>query len=226
MKGVICVLSIVIITLNYSYSQVNDSTDTGTFIDSRDNQVYKWVRIGNQVWMIENLKTTKYHDETSIPNVTDSTAWNNLTTGAYSDYDNTPSNSDTYGRLYNWYAVNTGKLCPDGWHVSNDAEWTILTDYLGGFNIVGGKLKETGTTHWESPNAGATNESGFTALPGGFRGRNGEFYDIGINGLWWSSTKSINYNPRTYYMTFMFNYVRGFYRGKTDGFSVRCVKDQ
>ena len=117
-----------------------------------------------------NLKTTKYNDGTSIPNVTNDTSWSNLTTGAYCWYNNDVSYKNPYGALYNWYAVNTGKLAPKGWHVPSDAEWTTLITYLGGESIAGGKLKEAGTTHWLSPNTEATNSTGFSALPGGRRG--------------------------------------------------------
>ncbi len=190
-----------------------------------DGNTYKTVTIGTQTWMAENLKVTKYNDGAAIPNVTDATAWSELTTGALCDYENTPSNSETYGKLYNWYAVNTGKLCPTGWHVPSDAEWTELTDYLGGTSVAGGKLKETGTTHWASPNTGATNETGFTALPGGYRDFSGAFDGIGVHGYWWSATEgSTSYA----WSRFMLNDDSSVYRNyfsKEVGFSVRCVRD-
>ena len=190
-----------------------------------DGNTYKTVTIGTQTWMAENLKVTKYNDGIAIPNVTNNTAWRELTTGALCDYDNTPSNSETYGKLYNWHAVNTGKLCPTGWHVPSDAEWTELTDYLGGTSVAGGKLKETGTTHWASPNAGATNETGFTALPGGLRYNNGSFYNIGNHGYWWSAAE--NYAVSAWYRYMYYNN-SGVSRGNDNkelGFSVRCVRD-
>ncbi len=191
-----------------------------------DGNVYHTVRIGTQVWMVENLKTTKYRDGTSIPNITDNTAWSNLTTGAYCDYNNGPSNSATYGRLYNWYAATDARgICPTGWHVPSDAEWTTLVNYFGGDSVAGGKLKEAGTTHWASPNTGATNESGFTAFPGGYRQSNGSFDDIGIVGYWWSATGT---DAATAWYRFMgcgnSDVGRNNY-GKTGGFSVRCVRD-
>ena len=138
--------------------------------------------------MTENLKTTKYNDGTPIPNVTVDTQWVNLTTGAYCWYNNDAATyKNPYGALYNWYAVETGKLCPTGWHVSSDKEWTTLMDYLGGYAKVGGKLKDADTTYWSSPNKGATNESGFTALPGGCR-MDGEFYFLTNASYWWTST--------------------------------------
>ena len=202
-----------------------------------DGNVYNTVTIGTQVWMKENLKTTKYNDGTTIPNINDNTTWAALTTGAYSDYNNTPSNSTTYGRLYNWYAAdnneatkvasNGGKnVCPTGWHVPTNAEWTTLTNFLGGESVAGGKLKETGTTHWTTPNEGATNETGFTALPGGYRYANGTFNSVGSFGYWLSSTEySSNsiYNRYIYYNT-IFVYRSNF--EKQFGFSVRCLRDQ
>jgi uncharacterized protein (TIGR02145 family) len=212
------------------------STAAGGTITDVENNVYNTVKIGTQVWMSENLKTTKYNDGTTIPNVTDNTAWAALTTGAYSDYSNTPGNSTTYGRLYNWYAVdnnattkvasNGGKnVCPTGWHIPTDAEWTTLTTYLGGEAVAGGKLKETGLTHWITPNTGATNETGFTALPGGYRGYGGSYDDVGNYGYWWSSTE--------YATTYAWNRTMNYdgadvYRAgsnKQYGFSVRCVRD-
>src|SRR5690606_33259564 len=116
-----------------------------------------------------------------IPQVTDPTIWGNLTTGAWCYYNNDPANEIIYGKLYNWYAVNDPRgLAPVGWHIPSDSEWTILTDYLGGFEVAGGKMKETGTTHWANPNIGADNSSGFTGLPGGYRAYNSaEFNTIG-----------------------------------------------
>jgi uncharacterized protein (TIGR02145 family) len=207
----------------------------GTVTDI-DGNVYNTVTIGTQVWMKENLKTTKYNDGTAISNITVNATWTALTTGAYCDYSNTPANSTTYGRLYNWYAVdnnaatrvasNGGKnVCPNGWHVPTDAEWTTLTTYLGGESVAGGKLKETGTTHWESPNEGATNETGFTALPGGNRNNNGAFNEIGTNGFWWSSTESAAATAWYRAIYYNFSSVFRFSYYKLYGFSVRCLRD-
>ncbi|MBA7544886.1 hypothetical protein ES705_37247 [subsurface metagenome] len=165
-------------------------TSTATVTDYEGN-VYQTITIGSQEWMCENLKLTKYADGTAIPLVTNSTEWGNLTTPGYYWYNNDePTYANTYGALYNWYTVEKGNLCPTGWHVPTDAEWTTLTDYLGGASVAGGKLKETGTAHWSYPNTGATNESGFTALPGGGRSLNGTFGYVGSSGGWWSSTGS------------------------------------
>ena len=208
-----------------SYKPTLEGNITYGSITDIDGNTYKTVTIGTQTWMAENLKVTKYNDGIAIPNVTDDTAWSELTTGALCDYDNTPSNSETYGKLYNWHAVNTEKLCPTGWHVPSDAEWTVLTDYLGGESVAGGKLKETGTTHWASPNTGATNETGFTALPGGSRSSNGTFYDIGSNGLWWSATVYGASNAWYLYVSSNNSTVRINNISKGYGFSVRCVRE-
>jgi uncharacterized protein (TIGR02145 family) len=202
-----------------------DEEEPVTVID-KDGNLYTSVTIGTQVWMTENLKTTKYNDDSSIPKVTDGTAWSTLATDAYCWYDNDSSTyKSTYGALYNWYAVNTGKLCPAGWHIPTDAEWTILTTFLGGEGVAGSKLKETGTTHWTSPNADATNESGFTALAGGYRQFGGPFYLIGMYAVFWSASQ-LDAN-RSWYrdMSYERNYV---YRGSTNltsGFSIRCLKN-
>lgn len=215
---------------------INVNTGTGTVTDI-DGNVYNTVTIGSQVWMVENLKTTHYRDGTAIPNVTDNTAWNNLTTGAYCNYNNTASNATTYGRLYNWYAVNnSSKLAPKGWHVPTDAEWKTLEMALGmtqasadstgwrGTNE-SGKLKETGTTHWNSPNTSATNSSGFGALPGGYRNYNGTDDNVGDCGYWWSATA---YGATYAWRRYLFYNNSQVYRSnyyKTYGFSVRCVRD-
>jgi uncharacterized protein (TIGR02145 family) len=196
-----------------------------------DGNVYKTVKIGNQIWMAENLKTTKFNDNSIIPSVTDNTEWAALTTPGYCLYDNDEATYKTaYGVLYNWYTVdktsNGGKnVCPAGWHVPTDSEWTILSTFLGGESDAGGKLKETGTTHWLSPNTGATNETNFTALPGGVRYNNGDFNDITIRGHWWSSTDSPT-NPWIRFTRYdQSNLARNAVSLKSYGFSVRCLRD-
>jgi len=206
----------------------SSKTMTFNFVLCKDNDGnnYTTVQIGTQVWMVENLKTIKYNDGTPIPLVTDSTAWSNLTTPGYCWYNNDTANKNAYGALYNWFTVNTGILAPTGWHVPTDAEWTTLTTYLGGESIAGGKLKETGLTHWRSPNAGATNESGFTALPGSHRDINGAFSAIGDDGYWWSVTE-YGSTGKVWYRNMNYNYA-GVVRvsnNKINGHSVRCVKD-
>jgi len=199
--------------------------EKGTIADSEGN-VYQTVKIGGQWWMAENLKATKYNDSQIIPNVTDNAEWNTLTTAAYCWYNNDEAGyKNTYGALYNWYTVSSGRLCPIGWHVPSNSEWNALTESLGGETVAGGRLKETGTIHWNSPNAGATNVAGFTALPGGFRGSSGAFINVLLNGYWWSSTEfstedafrqSLDYNVSDFTRI---NDIKIF------GFSVRCLKD-
>jgi uncharacterized protein (TIGR02145 family) len=196
-------------------------------ISDIDGNVYKTIKIGTQTWMAENLRTTKYNDGTAIPNVTSDEQWDALATGAYCNYNNT-TNTDTiatYGRLYNWYTVNTGKLAPTGWHVPTDAEWTTLTNYLGGTYLAGGKLKETGTTHWFGTNTGGTNETGFTALPGGSRSSNGTFDNVGSNGYWWSATTFDTIGVLSQGMYNNLNYIYRIVCLKEGGISVRCIKD-
>jgi uncharacterized protein (TIGR02145 family) len=197
----------------------------GTMTD-QDGNIYKTVTIGTQTWMAENLRTTKYRDGTTIPNVTDNAAWFALTTGAYCSYNNT-TNVDsiaTFGRLYNWYAVNTGKLAPHGWHVPSDAEWTTLTTYLGGTAIAGDKLKEIGVSHWRNTTTEATNEIGFTALPGGFRYYIGYINMVGT-GCWWSSTEEDTSEAWTRSLYGNYSFVLKDSDIKEFGFSVRCIKD-
>jgi len=198
---------------------------SGETVTDIEGNVYHTVTIGTQVWMVENLKTTKYNDGTSIPNVTDNTNWPELTTGAFCWYNNDASNKNTYGPLYNWYTVNTGKLAPTGWHVPTHSEWITLTDYLGGENVAGDKLKEADSTHWINLNQGTTNSSGFTALPGGFRFSDGTFYGIGSYSNWWSSSES---DSSMAWDRFLHSNYIGVSRGKDlkqYGFSVRCLKD-
>jgi len=199
----------------------------GTVTDM-DGNVYHTVTIGTQVWMKENLKTTKFSDGTSIPFVTDNSTWGNLTTPGYCWYNNDLANKNIYGALYNWYAVNTGKLCPKGWHVPSDAEWTTLTAFLGGEIVAGGKLKETGNSHWNAfldPEPLTTNEAGFTALPGGLRRLDGKYNNLGDYVYWWSSTDD---DATMAWFLAIRNWLSSTIRSSTDkenGFSVRCLKD-
>jgi uncharacterized protein (TIGR02145 family) len=198
---------------------------TGLLTDIEGN-TYNAITIGDQVWMQENLKVTKLNDGTEIPNVTDEDTWGNTNEPGFGWYDNYEATyGDTYGAMYNWYTVNTGKLCPDGWHVPTDAEWTILTDFLGGEEIAGGKLKEAGTEHWDAPNTDATNVSGFTALPGGYRSNGGEYYSIKWQGRWWTSSIVDNMYVWTRHMQSNIANVNRYAMNRNYGFSVRCLKD-
>jgi uncharacterized protein (TIGR02145 family) len=205
-----------------------------------DGNIYDIVTIGKQMWMKENLKTSKYNDGTNIPLVTDNDEWAELTSPTYCWYNNDQiTYKATYGALYNWYTVNTGKLCPTGWHIPSDKEWSELIIYLGNWTIAGGKMKEIGTTHWANPNIGATNKSGFTGLPGGGRWEH-NFVDINESGGWWTSTEYLD--SKAFFIglyrehAFVLNRKSindkgdsindGAATAKWVGFSVRCVRDQ
>jgi uncharacterized protein (TIGR02145 family) len=231
---------------------LSESVNTYTFLDPIENLLYKTVKIGNQVWMAENLKATKYNDGFSIPLITGQSDWSERSTPGYCWYENDrESYGSVYGALYNWYAVNTGKICPVGWHVPNDDEWKQLEIYLGVdiskakkkkfYQIYfdsAVKLKEKGTTHWKSHNEGATNETGFTALPGGSRNYIGVFHSYGESGTWWSSTsKTETYKyylwstpqeivSSSYWNIFyLTRYLDQGFNNPRSGFSVRCIKD-
>jgi uncharacterized protein (TIGR02145 family) len=196
-----------------------------------DGNAYSVVTIGTQVWFGENLKVTTYNDASAIPYVTNGSDWAIISTPAYCWYNNSEATSkEIYGALYNWHAVNTGKLCPVGWHVPSAEEYTLMIDYLGGLDNAGGKLKEAGTSHWAYPNLGATNASGFTSLPSGGRYtiqyQGGAFSDLGYFGYNWSSTGVENSaNAYSFDMGFNMNSVTKSVYSKTDGGSVRCLKD-
>jgi uncharacterized protein (TIGR02145 family) len=213
----------------------------GELINDIEGNTYKTVVIGNQTWMAENLKTTHYSYGASIPFVIGNGNWQVLTANskAYCWYnDDSGTNANTYGALYTWAAVMNGAfsssaspsgiqgVCPTGWHVPSDSEWTILTDYLGDEDIAGGKLKETGTIHWNSPNADATNETGFKALPGGNRNDNGLFDGIGYSGFWWSATETGAANVWFRDLGYDGGGIgRNGLGNKEYGFSVRCLRD-
>lgn len=202
-----------------------DNNNNGQVSDI-DGNTYRTVTIGTQEWMAENLKTTSYNDGSPIPLVTDSIAWINLNTPGYCWYRNDAANKNTYGALYNWFTINTGKLAPTGWHVASDAEWAMLTDYLGGQDAAGGMLKESGTAHWMSPNDGADNRSGFSALPGGYRNNIARFGYIGNDGAWWSATQNIVTHAWQRHLFFYSGKAYRYSTEKTSGFSIRCVKDK
>jgi uncharacterized protein (TIGR02145 family) len=222
----------------------------GPSLTDIEGNIYKTVRIGRQTWMAENLKTTKYNDNTAIPLVTDNVAWSNLTTSAYCWYNNDITNKTTYGALYNGYTVNTKKLCPSGWHVPTYTEYYFLGSYLIEWSPdwhtrqrkpSGGLLKEAGTTHWISPNTGATNSTGFTGLPGGIRyGKvsnllnSGSFTNLGTLGYWYAIADAVYLEqlPNTTLLYFtLFNdsawerYAGAYLTIGASGATVRCIKD-
>jgi uncharacterized protein (TIGR02145 family) len=191
-----------------------------------DDNLYHTVTIGTQMWLVENLNVTHYRNGDAIQWKPDNAEWESLTTGAFVPYDNNSSYSAEYGKLYNWFAVNDDRnIAPVGWHVSTDDDWTELADYLGDNATAGGKLKEAGLEHWLEPNLGATNETGFSALPGGFREYGGNFDYINWGGGWWTSTED---NPNDAWIRYLDYGATDVWRALEDkryGRSVRCVKD-
>jgi uncharacterized protein (TIGR02145 family) len=188
---------------------------------------YSSVVLGNgQEWMSENLRTNNYRNGDPIPTGLDNATWSSTTSGAYAIYNNENAYDDIYGKLYNWYAVtDLRSLCPIGWHVPTDGEWTTLMDYLGGDEVAGGKMKTT--TGWQSPNTGATNESGFSGLPGGYRYDIGIFNDVGVGyyGYWWSSSQSSASNAWNRDLAYNGGVADRGVAGRRAGLSVRCLRD-
>lgn len=220
------ILCLPFLLLNCNESKNDPSIEPPIDVDGYE---YKFITIGNQVWMAENLRTTKYSNgdiiETTYPASLDISL-------EYQPKYQWPYNGNglfetEYGRLYTWYAINDERgVCPTGWRVPSDADWTVLAGFLGGFTITGAKLKEVGTDHWQIPNEGATNESGFTAIPGGYKRNDGDFDAIGIRGRWWSATESsatrawrfgVDYNS--------IEFSRSDNYPKLGGYSVRCLKN-
>jgi uncharacterized protein (TIGR02145 family) len=209
----------------------NPDKSYGTMTDQNGN-VYKTIIIGSQTWMAENLRTTIYRNGDKIPEVTDSDMWFNLSFGAYCNYENSssPDSIATYGRLYNWEAVvDDRNIAPSGWHVPTYEEWMILESFLGD-SVAGDKLRETGTLHWKAPNYGATNETGFTALGGGYQmgyASGYGFHHKRIEGGWWTASEDSTNVDFAFHVTMGYNYpiLGGCWCPKRDGYSIRCLKD-
>jgi uncharacterized protein (TIGR02145 family) len=201
---------------------VLQTTSNNNVVDI-DGNVYHTVTIGTQTWMVENLKVARYRNGDPIPNVTDSIQWKNLTTGASCYYNNSQTNNNQFGKLYNWYAATDSRnIAPIGWHIPTDDEWTVLRNYLDDY-LGGGKMKSVNL--WDSPNTGATNSSGFTGYPSGYRNENGTFLNIRQKTYYWSTTA---YYPTASWVCGLFYNLElvsrdGLY--KTDGISIRCIKD-
>jgi uncharacterized protein (TIGR02145 family) len=202
---------------------LNPGLSYGTMTDQEGNE-YPTIVIGTQVWMAENLATSSYANGDPIPNVIDYTPWRNLSTGAWAYYQNKSEYGKLFGKLYNWYAVgDPRKICPLGWHVPTDAEWLTLKTYLGG-RTSGREMKTIGTDYWKDPNFDATNESGFSALPGGMRYFSGSFSGFGESGFWWSSTDSADVAWSRSLRNGDNEAFRNDYN-KNYGFCVRCLQD-
>ncbi len=213
------------------------SGPSGAFVDTRDGTEYEWVRIGDQIWMAENLAYLPSVSPSSEGSYTDPYYYVCDYQGSSVSEAKETNNYSTYGVLYNYPAAMNGAsssttnpsgvqgVCPTGWHLPSDAEWTQLTDYLGGESVAGGMLKETGTRHWDNPNTGATNETGFTALPGGDRYDDVVFYFVGYYGDWWSATEFGANSATARGMGYDRSDVCRHPGYKEDGYSIRCLKD-
>ncbi len=201
------------------------SGETGIVYDADGNQ-YKTIGIGSQIWMAENLKTTRYNDGTEVPLANCARIWTAIFSPGYCWFNNEELKyKETYGALYNWYTVNTGKLCPSGWHVPGFSEWTTMESFLGGSNLAGGKLKEEGNVNWRDPNTGATNESGFTALPAGYRGDQGFFLNVGESIFFWTSSWATKDNAYIRTLTNTSGEINSGEMNVTYGAYIRCIKD-
>ena len=202
-----------------------EDDNTPTTVTDIDGNVYNIITIGEQVWMAENLKVTHYRNGDSVSHIIDDVQWVNSVSGAYCNYNNNEiAYTNIFGRLYNWYSLTDSRnIAPKGWHLPSDEEWAILITFLGGEAVAGDKLKEVGSNLWIDESS--TNESGFTALPGGSRGDNGIFEDFGDAGYWWSTTEHSSTDAFGRGMYYFYSGVARGYRNKNAGFSVRCVRD-
>lgn len=210
-------------TQNYTIL-FNPNLTYGSVTDVDGNK-YKTIQIGLQTWTAENLKVTHYRDGSPIPNVTDGNAWNQLSTGAFCDYENLPVNSEIYGKLYNWYTMKDPRnLAPLGWHVATYDDWQTLLKQVGQYYVAGGKLKETGTENWSSPNVGATNESGFTALPSATRQIGSWIPPQGEYTFFWCDY-DYQHAPQFVGIYSKDNIAHVMASYAINGFSIRCVKD-
>lgn len=204
---------------------VDPSINCGTTVTDVDGNVYNVVRAGNTCWMAENLKTTRYKDGSPIQNITSESGWSNTASGAWCNYDNNSGNVNTYGRLYNWHAVNNpAGICPDGWHMATQEEWQALMAFANTFgNGTGGALKATEL--WANDNIGATNETGFTALPSGIRNNDGSFEGQLFHTSFWSSTADGSNSAYSYGMWENGDFTIEASQDATRGQACRCVKD-
>nr|WP_321355556.1 fibrobacter succinogenes major paralogous domain-containing protein [uncultured Draconibacterium sp.] len=242
MKKFLFFLAIVLLAFSCSKDETETpeqdfSGDSGTFTDTRDNHTYKWVRIGNQIWMAENLKATNYQNGDAIPDITDNVAWDELSSGAYCNFSNNENNVNKYGLLYNWFAVNDNRnIAPKGWHVASDEEWTELINYVS--NNLGNSCGVTSAlaakSNWETSytyndcfpgmDYNTNNSSGFTALPGGCRDLEGTFDDE-EDAFWWSSTEQTAVHAYCRYIWAHWDEVERAGFSKNYGLYVRCIKD-
>jgi uncharacterized protein (TIGR02145 family) len=213
-----------------SHSYLNPNLTYSSVTDIEGN-TYATIVIGNQEWMAENLRTSKYCNGDPIPNVAEASQWGSLTSGAWAHYDNDSEYDAPYGKLYNWYAVDDSRnICPCGWQMPTEFAWSDLAQHLGGLSVAGGKMKSTGTLYWQNPNTDATNESGFSSLPGGFRFySSGGFSNVGTDSYLWSSSNWSDNEGIARVMSYGFGNLSGGQAvygnyNKRYGFSVRCFR--
>ncbi|HPI55482.1 MAG TPA: fibrobacter succinogenes major paralogous domain-containing protein [Chitinophagaceae bacterium] len=220
----LCMFSFILLTNSCRRTTITPTDPAPTSVTDIDGNVYGVVKIGNQYWSTENLRTTRYNDGTAIPTGLSNTAWSAATTGACAVYNDDPNNNTTYGKLYNWHAVNTGKLAPTGWHVPSSTEWDEMVNALGGFAVAGGKMKSTSSL-WVTPNTGADNSSGFNALPSGYKGMGGGYSVIGKAAYWWQRDE--RNASQGNYIDVSNDLPSTFSNGatKTFGYAIRLVKD-
>jgi uncharacterized protein (TIGR02145 family) len=220
-------LTFIFLLFSKSHNKGKSNAGNGNnIVTDIDGNTYNPITIGKQIWLSENLKTTRFNDSTNIINVKENTVWAEMKTPAFCWYNNDlNANRKSYGALYNWNAVKYDKLCPKGWHVPGNQEWSVLIDYLGGESTAGGKLKESEVSFWDKRSRG-TNESGFSAVPSGYRYIDGIFHDKGRNETWWSSTETSSTNAFSILVNYGGNNIyRINYYDKNHGFSVRCIRD-
>jgi uncharacterized protein (TIGR02145 family) len=217
-----------------AYATSNEGTGYGTsttfttmpYLEDIDGNNYYTIQIGTQIWMASNLRVTHYRNADQIPNITDATAWQSLTSGAYCYYNNVSDSSLEYGKIYNDYTVvDSRNLCPAGWHIPTETEWQVLVTYLGGDSIAGAKLKETGTIHWESPNTGATNETEFYGIPAGSRLIDGTFQWNNTNAGFWSSSANDSITVIGNELSYSGSNLTTVVYKKNEGHAVRCMKN-
>ncbi|MFW0714553.1 fibrobacter succinogenes major paralogous domain-containing protein [Pedobacter sp. N23S346] len=202
---------------------VTDAVIAETLTDV-DGNVYKTVKLGNQTWMMENLRTAHYRDKTLIPNVIGNSDWSTQSSGAYCSYNNNQELGKTYGFLYNWYAVNNAhQLAPQGWHIPTNAEWNVLYNHIGGDRYSGSKIQESGISHWMN-DTGASNSTKFTGLPVGKRNGEGTYESLSFDANWWTATANPSGTAR-YYNLYVKGYIEVSESFKNFGYSLRCIKD-
>jgi uncharacterized protein (TIGR02145 family) len=220
------IITSLLITSSFSFNAQLYTPGSG--VTDIDGNTYQTIIINGQEWMAENLRTSKYANGEAIPNVPDSSQWLNLSSGAWVHFNDDSQNEFPFGKLYNWYTVaDSRNLCPVGWQLPSDSEWTVLTDFLGGEIIAGGKMKIVGTEFWQSPNTDATNESGFSGIPAGRRIYTGPYYGLGNYTLWWSTTSDNDTSKAwTRDLHYLFSSIGRYSNDKNIGLSVRCVKNE